>query len=123
DEVVSDNCPRTVQFWSVACGTVGERSADRMSPRELRAIAANIDARSRHFNWTNDLTGFCAALNPPRPMTQRKRLVRQYAALLANVAAGDGYTSDGDSSIGLDLDTPVRYGRANTIRELIDLVE
>jgi hypothetical protein len=123
DAVVSDNCPRTLQYWVAQCAGRGAAANDRIGPAEMRALAAAIDAGSRYFNWTNDVNGLCQALNPVRPMTQRKRLARQYAALLANVAAGERNAYDGDNSIGLDVDTPISVGSANTIRELMDQTE
>ena len=86
-----------------------------MASAEVNAIAAAIDARSGYFNWTNDVTGLRQALNPARPMTKRKRLVRQYAALLANVSAGERNAYDGGNEIGLDVDTQVDIGTLSTI--------
>jgi hypothetical protein len=122
DATVSDNCPRTLQYWSSQMSGRGG-SANAIDDAELRAIAASVDTRSTYFNWTNDVTGLRQALNPPRPMTQRKRLARQYAALLANVAAGERNAYDGGNEIGLDVDTPLNGGSATTIGGLMSQVE
>jgi hypothetical protein len=122
DATVSDNCPRTMQYWTRLLTSTGN-TANALGTAEVQDIAATVDARSSYFNWTNDVTGLRQALNPPRPMTKRKKLARQYAALLANVAAGERNAYDGSSEIGLDVDTPVTYGGATTIRELMGEVE
>ncbi len=123
DAVVSDNCPRTLQFWMRQLDGRSNGTNVELGATTLRGIAARVDAHSSYFNWTNDVNGLSQALNPPRPMTQRKRLARQYAALLANVAAGEQSTVDGSTVIGLDLDTPVNATSAVTIGELMDQAE
>ena len=122
DATVSDNCPRTLQYWSRQLASNGNVNAV-LGTSEMSDIAATIDLRSSYFNWNDDVAGLRQALNPARPMTKRKKLVRQYAALLANVAAGERNAYDGNSDIGLDVDTPVSYGNASTIRELMGTVE
>jgi len=120
EEIVWDNCPRTLQFWRRAIGS-GQPGGDRsgLSQADLRAIAQRVDERSTYFNWSNDLDGLRQALNPVG-LTRRKQVVRQFAALLANVAAGElnvGY--QGRESIGLDPDTRIDLRMAATIRDLI----
>ena len=79
---------------------------------------------STFFNWTNDVDGMRTALSPGSPLTRRKQVARQYAALLANVATGElNLGSRGVEGIGLDLDTPVNFGAARTVRELIALTD
>ena len=127
DAVVSDNCPRDFQFWRGVCDqtrTSGSGSSLDLSRSELQTLARAIDDRSSYFNWSNDLDGFCQALNPGRPLTRRKQIIRQYAALLANVVAGErGYTTVNGDNIGLDPDTAVSFGGASTIGELIALTD
>jgi len=83
-----------------------------------------VDAKSSYFNWSNDADGLYAALNPTSPQTRRKQVIRQYAALLANVASGEvGISTADGNSIGLDPDTQVAFGGARTVGELIALTD
>ena len=116
DEVVWDNCPRTLQFWRGAFAGSGS-AADGLTQADLRTIARRVDERSAFFNWSNDLDGMRQALSPGGSLTRRKQVARQYAALLANVVAGElNLGVQGTESIGLDLDT--RVG-GTTLRSLI----
>ncbi len=120
EEVVWDNCPRTLQFWRRAFGN-GQPGGDMngLTQADLRAIAQRVDERSTYFNWTNDLDGLRQALNPVG-LTRRKQVVRQFAALMANVAAGElNVGFQGSESIGLDPDTRVDFRTAATLRDLI----
>lgn len=122
DDVIWDNCPRPLQFWREVFDDAG--GSGDLSPADLRAIARWVDDRSTYFNWGNDLQGMRQALRPGSPITRSKQLARQYAALLANVAAGElGVTPQGRNQIGLDLDTQVDYARARTLRDLITLTD
>lgn len=119
DAAYWDNCPRDLQFWRGAmaqnpAGTSGLSAAD------LRTVASEVGRRSTYFNWSNALQGLRAALSPGAPLTRRKQIARQYAALLANVSAGEpglGYL--GDNAIGLDPDTQIEFVGAATVGELI----
>lgn len=120
EEVIWDNCPRTLQFWRRAFGDVQSgRETDGLTRADLRAIAQRVDERSTYFNWNNDVDGLRQALNPVG-LTRRKQVVRQFAAILANVAAGElNVGFQGRESIGLDPDTRVDYRSAATLRDLI----
>lgn len=121
DEVVWDNCPRDLQFWRRVFGNGG---SVELSQADLRAIARFVDERSAYFNWRDDLQGMRQALSPGGSMTRRKQVVRQFAALLANVAAGElGLLAGGREQIGLDPNTRVNYTGATTLRELIALTD
>src|SRR6185503_6344027 len=125
DEPAWDNCPRPLRFWRGVFGS-NQRGGDvdGMTPSELRRIAQRVDEMSTFFNWTNDVDGMRTALSPGSPLTRRKQVARQYAALLANVATGElNLGSRGVEGIGLDLDTPVNFGAARTVRELIALTD
>ena len=125
DLVASDNCPRALAFWQQQC----RRAADgrQLNPNDfsiedLRAIARRVDELSRYFNWPDDVTGLCAALNPPRPLTNRKQAIRQFAALMANVAAGElEITTRSGDAVSLDPATSGSFLSANTVGELIAL--
>src|SRR6185436_9430244 len=92
DDLASDNCPRTLAFWQQQCRRAANTrnfNPNDFTLADLRAIARRIDESSTHFNWSDDANGLCSALNPASPLTNRKQVIRQYAALLANVAAGE----------------------------------
>jgi hypothetical protein len=126
DEVTQDNCPRPLRFWRDAFG-VSQRGGGEVTgitQSDARRIAQRVDEKSTFFNWTNDVEGMRAALSPGSPLTRRKQVARQYAALLANVVTGElNLGSRGVEGIGLDLDTPVSFGGARTVRELIALTD
>lgn len=121
DQLVSGNCPRSFSFWKRQ-GVTGSRS---FSDAELRAVAQRVDQESQYFNWNDDLAGFFQALSPSGALTQRKRAAREYAALLANVVAGEyGATPEDGTQVGLDRDTEVDYrGSTTTIGDLITTVD
>jgi hypothetical protein len=127
DVLTSDNCPQAVPFWQQQC----RRSANgrQVNPNDfavsdLQQIARRIDELSPYFNWSDDVGGLCAALNPAAPLTHRKQAIRHYAALVANVAAGElGVTTRSGDFVGLEPGTPINVPSANTIGELIALSE
>ncbi len=119
------NCPRPTAFWTRQCARVGHRHT-QLSNDQMNALATTIDARSNFFNWTSSSSAapgsssLCWVLSPPRPMDARKQAKRQFAALLANVAAGElnMITRDGES-ISLEPSTSISCGGATTIAGLI----
>lgn len=127
DAPASDNCPRTLAFWQQQCRRAtngGPFNPKDFDLAELRAIARRVDELSTHFNWTDDATGLCTALNPARPLTNRKQVIRHYAALMANVAAGElGFTTRNGDAVSLDPGTPGTFLSATTVGELIALTE
>jgi hypothetical protein len=124
DNPVSDNCPRGFQYWRTAFNGPRYGNGAALSRGELNNIARAVDARSTYFNWSNDVDGLRQALSPATPLTRRKQVIRQFAALLSNVAAAQANVTDTDgSSIGLALDTPVSFGGARTVGELIALTD
>ena len=57
-------------------------------------------------------------------MTRRKQVARQFAALLANVAAGElNLPAQGGERIGLDLETRLDFTGATTLRDLVALTD
>jgi len=125
NEVIWDNCPKNLQFWRDMFGNRQSASGTSgLTQSDLQTIARRVDERSTFFNWSNDLTGMRQALGPGSPLTRRKQVARQYAALLANVVTGElNLGFQGGESIGLDLDTRVNYSGATTLRELIALTD
>ena len=124
DSPVSGNCPRDFSFWRSVSAEAKRRTTADLTYNDYVALARMVDAKSSYFNWSNDVDGLYAALNPTAPNTRRKQVIRQYAALLANVASGDvGVTTADGNDIGLDPDTPVTFGGARTVGELIALTD
>jgi hypothetical protein len=124
DRPYGGNCPRNFQYWRRVAADSRTRNGAELSRREYLDLAREVDARSSYFNWSNDAEGLYQALNPTGGNTLRKQVIRQYAALLANVVAGEaGITSSDDDVIGLDTDTRVSFGGARTIGELIALTD
>jgi hypothetical protein len=124
DQIYWDNCPRDLPFWRNAYRSGASGSG--LSTTDLATIAREVDRRSTFFNWSNDTQGMRAALAPAAPLTRRKQIARQYAALLANLAAGELGLDDGVAgagSIGLDADTRITFEGASTIGELAALTD
>jgi len=120
--VINDNCPRPLSFWLDVFDDA--RGSGDLSAADLRAIARWVDDHSNYFNWGDDLQGMRQALMPGSPMTRSKQVARQYAAFLANVAAGElGVTPEGRNQIGLDLDTRIDFRGASTLRDLMRMTE
>jgi hypothetical protein len=124
DSPVSGNCPRDFSFWRSVAAEAKRRTTADLTYNDYVALARVVDAKSSYFNWSNDVDGLYAALNPTSPQTRRKQVIRQYAALLANVASGEvGVNTADGNDIGLDPDTPVTFGGARTVGELIALTD
>ena len=109
----TENCPRPAWFWMRQC-LRGDDHARRVSPEDMSKMAALIDADAAIFSWTSPREGLCATLHP-RPSTLRERAKRQFAAVHANVCAGEmslprvaGYL------IKLDRSTPVNVLEMST---------
>jgi hypothetical protein len=125
DELAWDNCPRPLEFWrGVYDPNPSGNEASGVTPSQSRTIARRVDEVSTYFNWANDVEGMRQALGPGTGRSPREQVSRQYAVLLANVAAGElGLASQDGEGIGLDLETRVDYGGARTLRELIALTD
>jgi hypothetical protein len=127
DVVTTDNCPRAVPFWQqqVRRTTNGRGvNPNDFILADLQVIARRIDDRSTYFNWSNDVAGLMAALNPPAPLTLRKQANRNLVVMAANVAAGElGITTRRGEAISLDPSTSITGTSAHTVGELIALAE
>ncbi len=124
DSPVTDICPRGFQFWRIVSNQSSSVNGADLTRTELIRLARAVDDKSTYLNWANDVDGFRQALNPGRPLTKRKQIIRQFVALLANVAAGDmGVTAENGSTIGIDADAAVNFGGARTVGELIALTD
>jgi hypothetical protein len=100
------NCPRTAKFWRRQCGGRGPAPLTR---DQLSAVAGWVDNRSRAFDWQDDLSGFRRVLQPASGHDYaRDRARRQFAAVLANVAANSlGLRTPQGQGFGLDPATQV----------------
>ncbi len=108
-----ENCPRPAWFWMRQC-LAAEPSGLRLDPAQLAAIAARVDAAARIFDWQDASAGFCATLHP-RPATLRARAKRQFAAVHANVCAGElGMASVGSQATALDPATQIQLHDLST---------
>lgn len=123
-------CPRRVNFWAGQCACArGERGHVQYSCDEMNAMAACIDDHSTFFAWDDDLTSFCSVISPPTPEKQRGQAKRQFAALLANVCAGElGLLANNGDIVSLPLDTPISGAcdglvDADNVGELIKVVD
>jgi hypothetical protein len=119
------NCPRTPGFWTQQCAQKSGGST-KFTASEVTQIADCVDNRAVIFSWSDDFAGFCAIINQPLPMDQRKQAKRQYAAFLANVCTGQlGLVANNGAHITLDLTTAIAYGNltSTTLGELIGEVD
>jgi flagellar hook capping protein FlgD len=95
------NCPRPAWFWLRQC-VVSEHAAMRFDPQTFAQIAAAVDASAAIFSWQDARDGFCATLHA-RPAGLRANAKRQFAAVHANVCAGElGIVGPGGRMIKLD---------------------
>jgi hypothetical protein len=77
------NCPHTIGWWMAQCGTTDNGSV-KYTAGQLAQIFACVDATAASFNWSNDVSGFCATINPSST-DQRTQAKRQFAGFLANI--------------------------------------
>jgi hypothetical protein len=124
-------CPRSAGFWKQQCRDLdcshGEGGPVKFDCTDMGLIAGGIDARSSHFSWDEDFASFCATIDPPRPMDARKQAKRQFAALLANVCAGElGLAAGNGDIVSLPESTPILSGcdgMGATVGAAIDYVD
>jgi len=108
-----ENCPKPAWFWMRQC-LAAEPSGHRLAPSQLAALAARVDAGARIFDWSDASAEFCATLHP-RPATLRARAKRQFAAVHANVCAGEmGLPAVEGHAIALDPATRVQVRDVST---------
>jgi len=98
------NCPRPARFWASQCG----QAADALSAAQMASVAACVDQHCDLFSWSSPTDGLCSVLQIAAAPTLRARAKRQFAAVVANVCAGNlAVTTSQGSSIGLDAATAV----------------
>jgi hypothetical protein len=99
------NCPRPAWFWLRQC-KVSEHAENRLDSQVFAQVAAAVDADAAIFSWSDARDGFCSVLHG-RPEGLRANAKRQFAAVHANVCAGDlGIVGPGGRMIKLDRSTP-----------------
>lgn len=92
-------CPLTSREWSRTCGEHGML----VDPAAFAQVAARVDARSAVWTFADASDGLCHLLRRREHLNDRERALRQYAALLANVSAGElGVTASDGRKLGLD---------------------
>jgi len=103
------NCPRTAGFWKQQCAQKAGGST-KFGVLQVTQITECVDDRVSIFDWapTTDFASFCATIDPPTPMDQRKQARRQFATFLANICTGQlGLIANNGDQIFLDLSTPI----------------
>ncbi|MFI5371851.1 MAG: FlgD immunoglobulin-like domain containing protein [Candidatus Eisenbacteria bacterium] len=99
------NCPRPAWWWAVQCSEWNRRG--HLDQTQIAAVAGCVDDRSTVLSWTDDAAGFTRTMERER-FTLRMRARRQFAAVWANVCAGQlGVTPRSGQSVSLDPATPV----------------
>jgi hypothetical protein len=120
------NCPRTPGFWMAQCAQK-DNGSTKYNVSQMTSITQKVDALSAFFNWGgSSFSSFCAIEDPPKPMDVRKQAKRQFACLLANVAAGElGLITLNGETVTLDLSTPISCSglSSTTIGDLIGEVD
>ncbi len=102
----TDACPRRATYWAGQCP---DGSGTGLTSAQLDSVAARVDALSRFFDWPGGArAGFCGVVAPVAPTDLRVRAKQEYAALLANLAAGLVGTSEANGDpIFLNAPVPV----------------
>jgi hypothetical protein len=97
-------CPEPALWWSHTCGPQGSG----LSVDALAQVAAMVDERSAVWSYGSTASGFCQILRRARDLNDFARAQRHYAAVLANLAAGELRLTGRDGhGIGLDPAMPV----------------
>ncbi len=77
------NCPRPADYWYQQFAFGG----GDFSPVQLAELAQRVDVASLYFDWAGDpMPRLIAALDPVAVTLTRSRALREYAALLCNIA-------------------------------------
>jgi hypothetical protein len=121
------SCPRGPGFWKQQCAQKGNGST-KYSREDVEKIAACADENSEYFDWDEGdaFSGFCHALDPPKPMSEEKQLKRKFATMLANICAGElGLIANNGSTVSRDRNTPLDCDGvgADTVDELISEID
>lgn len=91
-------------WWAKQCRREKNRNA-QLGAADLAAIGAAVDERSALFAWGEPGDGLCRTIRHGEHSDLRSRTHRQYAAVLANLAARTaGATNRGGETFGLGAD-------------------
>ncbi|HEY6196407.1 MAG TPA: HYR domain-containing protein [Candidatus Eisenbacteria bacterium] len=113
-------CAHTIGWWMAQCSGAANGSV-KYPAADLATIYSCVDDQAAIFDWSNDVAGFCAVLNPPS-IDQRTQAKRQFAGFLANVCTSQmGIRASNGERIYISLGTPVSFPgfQAGTIGDLI----
>ncbi len=94
-------CPGSARWWAANCGQ-GEHSLDA---GRFARVANGVDQRSAALAYGGTPDGLCHLITPNRRGNAHGSALRHYAAVLANVVAGElGVTDAHGKRIGLSPD-------------------
>jgi hypothetical protein len=109
-------CPRNVNFWAQQCRGNGRHNGNMLDDDAFARLAACVDAHTTVFDWSNPVAGLCSTLNFRSTVDLRSRTLRQFAAVVANVCAGNLGLATSGAPLGLDPSTPLTMqGQASTV--------
>ena len=93
-----DVCPRTARWWSFNCAS----SSAPLDAESFASVAASVDQRSALWSYGGQSNGLCTLLARTRHNSEMAKAQRQFAAVLANLAAAAQGALDQDGHpIGL----------------------
>ena len=97
-------CPLTSREWSHSCGS----RAPLVDAATFAAVASRVDQRSAVWSFGSSSDGLCQLLRRDGRKGEREWACRQYATILANIAAGDlGVMASDGRQVGLDPGAPI----------------
>lgn len=103
------NCPRPAWWWAQQ-GSDHDGRQGRLDRSQLSAVAGCVDDHSTALAWSDGAVGFARTMRSERH-TLRLRARRQFAAVWANVCAGQlGVTPRSGAAVALDPSTSLDAG-------------
>ena len=97
------SCPLTAAAWRYGCESDDHYgNYRRVDAGMFASIARAVDARAQVFAFSEPSAGLCATLREAGHRDLRARALRQFAAVLANVASSTRDVVVNGHSIGLD---------------------
>lgn len=92
-------CPSTARWWGRSCADHG----GVLDAATFAQVAARVDERSAVWSYGGSAEGFCTLLGRSRGLNDGAAAKRHYAAVLANLSAGEmGVTAADGHGVGLD---------------------
>ena len=114
-------CDRPADYWSLQCGPGAE-----ISPLQMQAIGQWIDEHSGFYEWTqNAAASLCAELGPGAPGDVTAPARREFASLMATVAASELGIQGGGAGFSIDLNREVQCPSvpAADLREAVQMAQ